>query len=132
MKKIFLTTLFLVSVILAVIAQGTAEIKFDKTTYSFGYFKETEKVSCKFKFTNTGNGPLVIHQAIATCGCTVPKYPKEPIKPGESGEITVTYNGAGKFPGYFRKSITIRTNAKNEVIRLYIEGDMIAKSAENK
>ena len=49
MKKIFLTTLFLVSVILAVIAQGTAEIKFDKTTYSFGSFKETEKVSCKFK-----------------------------------------------------------------------------------
>ena len=132
MKKIFLTTLFLVSVILAVIDQGTAEIKLDKTTYSFGSFKETEKVSCKFKFTNTGNGPLVIHQAIATCGCTVPKYPKEPIKPGESGEITVTYNGAGKFPGYFRKSITIRTNAKNEVIRLYIEGDMIAKSAENK
>lgn len=132
MKKIFLTTLFLVSVILAVIAQGTAEIKFDKTTYSFGSFKETEKVSCKFKFTNTGNGPLVIHQAIATCGCTVPKYPKEPIKPGESGEITVTYNGAGKFQGYFRKSITIRTNAKNEVIRLYIEGDMIAKSADNK
>ena len=132
MKKIFLTTLFLVSVILAVIAQGTAEIKFEKTTHSFGSFKETEKVSCKFKFTNTGNGPLVIHQAIATCGCTVPKYPKEPIKPGESGEITVTYNGAGKFPGYFRKSITIRTNAKNEVIRLYIEGDMIAKSAENK
>ena len=132
MKKIFLTTLFLVSVILAVIAQGTAEIKFEKTTHSFGSFKETEKVSCKFKFTNTGNGPLVIHQAIATCGCTVPKYPKEPIKPGESGEITVTYNGAGKFPGYFRKSITIRTNAKNEVIRLYIEGDMIAKSTENK
>ena len=132
MKKIFLTTLFLVSVILAVIAQGTAEIKFDKTTFRFGSFKETEKVSCKFKFTNTGNGPLVIHQAIATCGCTVPKYPKEPIKPGESGAITVTYNGAGKFPGYFRKSITIRTNAKNEVIRLYIEGDMIAKSAENK
>lgn len=132
MKKILLTTLFLVSVILAVIAQGTAEIKFDKTTYSFGSFKETEKVSCKFKFTNTGNGPLVIHQAIATCGCTVPKYPKEPIKPGESGEITVTYNGAGKFPGYFRKSITIRTNAKDELIRLYIEGDMIAKNAENK
>ena len=131
MKKIFLTTLFLVSAILMVIAQGTAEIKFDQTTYSFGSFSEkSPKVSCKFKFTNTGNGPLVIHQAIATCGCTVPQYPKEPIKPGETGEITVTYNGAGKFPGHFRKSITLRTNAKNEVVRLYIEGDMIPKDAE--
>lgn len=131
MKKIFLTTLFLVSAILIVIAQGTAEIKFDKTTYSFGSFSESNpKVSCKFKFTNTGNGPLVIHQAIATCGCTVPQYPKEPIKPGESGEVTVIYNGAGKFPGHFRKSITLRTNAKNEVVRLYIEGDMIPKGAE--
>lgn len=131
MKKIFLTTLFLVSAILIVIAQGTAEIKFDKTTYSFGSFSESNpKVSCKFKFTNTGNGPLVIHQAIATCGCTVPQYPKEPIKPGESGEVTVIYNGTGKFPGHFRKSITLRTNAKNEVVRLYIEGDMIPKGAE--
>ncbi len=110
---------------------GRNQIRQDHLQFRF-FLKETEKVSCKFKFTNTGNGPLVIHQAIATCGCTVPKYPKEPIKPGESGEITVTYNGAGKFPGYFRKSITIRTNAKNEVVRLFIEGDMIAKSAENK
>ena len=52
------------------------------------------------------------------------QYSKEPIKPGESGEIVVTYNGAGKFPGHFRKSITIRSNAKKEIVRLYIEGDM--------
>ena len=51
-----------------------------------------------------------------------------PIKPGESGEITVTYNGAGKFPGHFRKSITLRTNAKQEVVRLYVEGDMTPAS----
>ena len=110
---------------------GTAEIKFEKTTHNFGAFSENNpKVTCKFKFTNTGNGPLVIHQAIASCGCTVPQYPKEPIKAGESGEITVTYNGAGKFPGHFRKSITLRTNAKQEVVRLYIEGDMTPKGSE--
>lgn len=132
MKKIFLTTLFLVMAVAMVIAQGTAKISFEKTTYSFGSFSESNpKVSCKFKFTNTGNGPLVIHQALATCGCTVPTYPKEPIKPGESGEITVVYNGAGKFPGHFRKAITIRTNAEQEVVRLYIEGDMTPKSADN-
>lgn len=128
MKKIFLTTLFMIATVVAVLAQGTAEIKFDKTTHNFGSFSESNpKVTCKFTFTNTGNGPLVIHQAIASCGCTVPIYPKEPIKPGDSGEITVTYNGAGKFPGHFRKSITLRTNAKQEVTRLYVEGDMTAK-----
>lgn len=67
---------------------------------------------------------MVIHQAIASCGCTVPKYPKEPIRPGETGEITVTYDGTGKFPGHFRKTVTLRTNAKDEITRLIIEGDM--------
>ncbi len=131
MKKIFLTTLFLVSSILIVLAQGTTEITFDKTTHNFGTFSENSpKVTCKFQFKNTGDGPLVIHQAIASCGCTVPRYPKEPLKPGESGEITVTYDGTGKFPGHFRKTITIRTNGKKEITRLYIEGDMMPK--ENK
>ena len=115
------------AVMIAVFAAGTAEIKFNETSHDFGSFPENApKVTCKFKFTNTGDGPLVIHQAIASCGCTVPQYPKEPIKPGESGEITVTYNGAGKFPGHFRKSITLRTNAKQEVVRLYVEGEMTA------
>ncbi len=129
MKKIFLTTLFLLTAVLMVIAQGTAEIKFEKTTHDFGTFSENSpKVTCKFQFTNVGNGPLVIHQAIASCGCTVPQYPKEPIKPGETGEVTITYNGAGKFPGKFRKSITLRTNGKTEVVRLYVEGEMTPKS----
>ncbi|WP_072543025.1 DUF1573 domain-containing protein [Bacteroides mediterraneensis] len=131
MKKILFTTLLCVMNILFVIAQGTAQITFEKTTYNFGSFSENSpKVTCKFKFTNTGDGPLVIHQAIASCGCTVPQYPKEPIKPGESGEVTVTYNGAGKFPGHFRKTITLRTNSKNEITRLVVEGDMTPASAD--
>lgn len=123
MKKLILTTILSVFAMLA-FAAGEAEIKFEKTSHNFGSFPESQKVTCTFKFTNTGDNLLVIHQAIASCGCTVPKYSKEPIKPGESGEITVTYNGAGKFPGHFKKSITIRTNAKQEIVRLYIEGDM--------
>ena len=123
MKKLILTTLWSLFAILA-FAAGEAEIKFEKTNHDFGSFPESQKVTCTFKFTNTGDNLLVIHQAIASCGCTVPQYPKQPIKPGESGEITVTYNGAGKFPGHFKKSITIRTNAKQEIVRLYIDGDM--------
>lgn len=127
MKKIILATILSVFGLLAYAAEaGEAEIKFEKTSHNFGTFPESSpKVTCSFKFTNTGDNLLVIHQAIASCGCTVPQYPKEPIKPGESGEIVVTYNGAGKFPGHFKKSITLRTNAKQEIVRLYVEGDML-------
>ena len=55
---------------------------------------------------------------------------KEPIMPGKKGTIKVTYNGTGKYPGHFKKSITLRTNAKTEMVRLYIEGDMTAKDAK--
>ena len=126
MKKLFLTTILSIFA-LVTFAAGEAEIKFEKTSHNFGSFPETEKVTCTFKFTNTGDNLLVIHQAIASCGCTVPQYPKQPIKPGESGEIKVTYDGSGKFPGHFKKSITLRTNAKQEIVRLYIEGDMVVK-----
>ena len=107
-------------------AQKGADIKFEKTSHNFGSFSEKNPVvTYTFTFTNVGDLPLVIHQATASCGCTVPEYSKEPIKPGESGEIVVTYDGTGKFPGHFKKSITIRSNAKQEIIRLYVEGDML-------
>ena len=60
-------------------------------------------MSCVFKFTNVGDQPLVINQAVASLGYTVPEYTKGAIEPGESGEIKITYNGAGKFPGHFKK-----------------------------
>lgn len=130
-KNIVITLLLMIGFVLTAAAQeNKADIQFDKTTHNFGEFPEEDpKVTCSFKFTNAGEGLLVIHQAIASCGCTVPQYPKEPIKPGESGEIIVTYNGAGKFPGKFKKSITIRTNGKNEMVRLYVEGSMTPKAA---
>lgn len=127
MKKLILTTILSIFAMVT-FAAGGAEIKFEKTSHNFGTFPESSpKVTCVFKFTNTGDKLLVIHQAIASCGCTVPQYPKEPIKPGEGGEIIVTYDGSGKFPGHFKKSITLRTNAKQEIIRLYVEGDMVGK-----
>ena len=128
MKKLILMTVVSVFGLFAFASgAGEADIKFEKTSHNFGTFPESSpKVTCSFKFTNTGDKLLVIHQAFASCGCTVPQYPKEPVKPGESGEIVVTYNGAGRFPGHFRKTITIRSNAKKEIVRLYIEGDMQA------
>jgi len=105
-------------------AENQAEIKFDTLTHNFGTIEKDAVVTCTFTFTNTGDAPLVINQAMATCGCTVPEYTKDPIKPGESGSIKVTYNSKGKMPGHFRKSITVRTNAAVEMTRLYIEGEM--------
>ena len=124
MKKIFLLLMMLASLV-AYAQQEQPEIKFDKTVHNFGTFSEKTPVqTAVFAFTNIGKAPLIINQAIASCGCTIPSYTKEPIMPGEKGTVKVTYNGKGKFPGHFKKSITIRTNGKVEMVRLYIEGDM--------
>ena len=125
MKKFLVLTMLLICGLTTALAQKPAEIKFDKLTHNFGTFSEKSPVvTCTFTFTNVGETPLVINQAVASCGCTVPEYTKAPIKPGDKGEIKVTYNGTGKFPGHFKKSITIRTNGVVEMTRLYIEGDM--------
>lgn len=124
MKRIFLLLMMLASLV-AYAQQEQPEIKFDKTVHNFGTFSEKTPVqTAVFAFTNIGKAPLIINQAIASCGCTIPSYTKEPIMPGEKGTVKVTYNGKGKFPGHFKKSISIRTNGKVEMVRLYIEGDM--------
>ena len=124
MKKIFLLLMMLASLV-AYAQQEQPEIKFDKTVHNFGTFSEKTPVqTAVFAFTNIGKAPLIITQAIASCGSTIPSYTKQPIMPGEKGTVKVTYNGKGKFPGHFKKSITIRTNGKVEMVRLYIEGDM--------
>lgn len=131
MKRVVFCMVMVLMGVAYTFAQGTADIKFDKTTHNFGTFSENDPVvTCTFTFTNVGDGPLVIHQAVASCGCTVPEYTQEPVLPGKTGTIKVTYNGAGKYPGHFRKSITLRTNAKNEIMRLYIEGDMTTKDTK--
>lgn len=125
MKKSLLIVVLLAESGLVSYAQS-AQIKFDKLTHNFGMFSEKMPVvETEFSFTNTGDAPLVINQAAASCACTVPEYTKSPIQPGQKGTIKVIYNGTGKFPGRFRKSITIRTNGVPEMTRLYIEGEMV-------
>lgn len=131
MKKLLFTTLMLIAGINMVFAQ--AKIQFDKSEYNFGSFPETSPVQkCSFTFTNSGDKPLVINQAIASCGCTVPSYPKAPIKPGQKGTIEVTYNGKTKFTGHFKKAITIYTNGVPETTRIYIEGTMTEVNPDKK
>ncbi len=125
MKKIFFISLMLLVGVCYASAQGKADIKFDKVSHDFGKFSVKEPIQeYTFTFTNVGDAPLVINQAVATCGCTVPSYTKTPIAPGQKGSIKVTYNGTGKTTGTFKKSITVRTNAVSEMTRLHISGEM--------
>lgn len=130
MKKfLIMSVMLMASVCFAMAQQNQASIKFDKMIHNFGTFSENQPTQkCVFTFTNVGTAPLIINQAVASCGCTIPSYTKAPIKPGEKGEIKVTYNGTGAFPGHFKKIITVRTNGVTELTRLYIEGVM----SENK
>ncbi len=131
MRRFYTIAILLVVGILSVLAGGKPELTFEKTSHDFGTFSENDPVvTCKFVFKNTGDSPLVIHQAVASCGCTAPSFTKEPVKPGEKGEITVTYNGAGRFPGKFRKTVTIYSNADNEIVRIFIKGEMTPKDLD--
>ncbi|MCZ2100238.1 MAG: DUF1573 domain-containing protein [Chitinophagales bacterium] len=71
-------------------------VKFEEDTYDFGTIMDGDKVTHVYKFTNTGNEPLVISNAKGSCGCTVPEWPKDAIAPGKSGEIKVVFNSQGK------------------------------------
>lgn len=102
------------------------DFDFEKETHDFGKIKEGEKVSHSFKFTNTGQQPLIITDAAASCGCTVPNYPKKPVKPGESALIDVAFDSDGK-PGSFKKSVTLKANTVPNTKKIFIKGEVIKK-----
>ena|SRR6186713_575143 len=88
-------------------------ITFEKKMHDFGDMYQGDKVEEVFKFTNTGNEPLIITNVQVTCGCTTPKgWPRDPIAPGGKGELTVAFNSAGKM-GKQNKVVTIISNAAN-------------------
>jgi len=101
------------------ISKGSAEIQFDITEYDFGTVNEGEIVEAKFIVTNSGKTDLVISNVQPSCGCTVPVWPKTPIKPGDSAEVLANFNTAGK-PNRQAKTLTLITNTARgrEVLRL--------------
>jgi hypothetical protein len=96
---------------------------FKDTTHDFGNLHEGEKVSFDFEFTNNGKTPLVISSASGSCGCTVPEFPRDPVAPGASAKMKVTFNSTGK-SGHQEKSVTIRTNTLRNVHMLYIKSEV--------
>ncbi len=98
-------------------------MEFETDKHDFGLIMEGEKVSHTFKFTNAGGTDLLISSASSTCGCTIPSFSKEPIKPGKSGTIEVLFNSAGK-AGSNHKQVKILTNAQPNTIQLIISAEV--------
>ena len=104
--------------------------KFTEETHDFGNLKEGDAAVYEFKFKNTGKEPLIITNASASCGCTVPEWPKDPILPGKTSAVKVSFNTAGK-NGPFNKTVYIQSNAKSDKDRyeIYIKGSVTPKPA---
>lgn len=92
-------------------------ISFDNTKHDFGTITEGEVVKHAYRFKNAGTNPLLISNAVASCGCTVPSYPKEPIPPGGEGEIVVEFNST-KRPGIQNKNVLVYSNAQEEAVSI--------------
>jgi hypothetical protein len=105
--------------------KNAPEFKFEEEEYNFGTIKQGEVVTHIFAFTNTGKEPLIITSASGSCGCTVPEWPKEPIKKSDKGSVKVTFNSAGKM-GMQDKTVTIQSNAKSNPKVIHIKGNVEA------
>ncbi len=103
----------------------TTSLTFAESEFNFGQIKAGEKVQHVYKFTNTGNEPLVISNAKGSCGCTVPSWPKEPIGVGEEGEILVEFDSKGK-SGNQTKTVTITANTDPPQTIIQIKGEVLA------
>lgn len=102
------------------------KIEFEESTHNFGDITQGDKVQHVFAFANSGTEPLVLSRVMTTCGCTAPSWPKEPIAPGEKGEITISFNSAGKM-GMQNKVITVVSNATNSTARISITTNVLPK-----
>jgi hypothetical protein len=129
MKQILQTiaVIFLVAAFNIGFAQGQPKISFEKTEHNFGSFLESAGVQTTiFKFKNTGTTPLILNEVKASCGCTTPKWTRDPVAPNGSGEITVSYDPKNR-PGSFNKSVTVGSNAENSSVILTISGQVEQK-----
>lgn len=98
-------------------------IQFDKTEYDFGKILQGEVVSYTFYFTNSGNAPLIITSVDKSCGCTAGDYPREPIAPGQRGNIKITYDSKGHF-GFQSKTVVVNSNTVPSQTTLRIKAEV--------
>lgn len=131
MKKLvfLLTTAFIFSAVAIAQSKVDEVAKFNEEKHDFGKIKQNVPVTYYFEITNTSSKPLVIENASASCGCTVPEYPKEPISPGSTSKIKVQYNAAAM--GHFEKDVYIRLAGIADQKTLKITGEVVAANQEN-
>lgn len=101
-------------------------ISFEESSKDFGEITQGDKVEHVFKFENTGKSPLIISNVAATCGCTVPSWPKDPIAPGGKGEIKVSFNSAGKM-GKQNSVVRIYSNATEPIEKVSMISTVLPK-----
>jgi Protein of unknown function (DUF1573) len=104
------------------------KFKFEEETHDFGTVPEGPQAEYDFEFKNVGKKPINITEAHGSCGCTVPKWPSEPILPKHKGVIHVTYNTSGR-PGMINKDVYITSNAQQNPMKLHITGNVTPKPA---
>lgn len=116
MKKLFLLAVVMVIAFAAQAQKQTgAELKWENSNHNFGEVALGDKVEHTYKFTNTGNEPLIIINVVPSCGCTLPKsWPRDPIMPGDTGELVIAFNSAAKPLGKLERTTDIISNAVNE------------------
>ena len=105
-------------------------VKFDEESYDFGEISQGEKVEHRFTFTNKGDADLIISSATGSCGCTVPSYPKEPVKPGETSEILVVFDSNGK-KGAQHKRVTVVANTNPNKTVIAVMTNVLAPKEES-
>ncbi len=105
--------------------ENLTEIKFEREIIDLGKLSDGEKVTCSFKFRNSGQNDLIISSVSANCGCTVADYPRDPISPGEEGMITVTYDSSNSSGLRITKEISILTNTHPSSTKLRIVAEVI-------
>ena len=109
--------------------QMGAEIEFEKVVHDYGDVPYNGNGECEFRFTNTGTEPLLVQKPKSSCGCTIPSWPNEPILPGESDVIKVTYRT--NRPGNINKTVTVTSNAiDNPTVTLRIKGRVLDQTTE--
>ena len=108
-------------------AGGFPKFTFEQEEHNFGQIRDGDIVSHTFRFTNSGEAPLIISKATAACGCTVPQWPKQPIPVGGSGEIQVQFDSSNK-PGMQNKVVTITANTESKVKKLLIRAQVNPRS----
>ncbi len=129
MKKVFSFLFLLALAAGAAKAQNGPVMTFEKTEIDYGNVVQAGDGVRIFKFKNTGTEPLIIKNARGSCGCTVPKWPSEPIKPGQSASIEVKYDSNRL--GSFSKTVTVETNEEVGKHVLTIKGNIYEKKFEN-